>query len=150
MIRQVIRRLILGLVIGCVLLGSASCRNVAANIPQNIVVEAVTLTAQRKQSKLWQQLSSDVEAAPTLSIRKVHVEQVRKVQVAADLAYEIVGTYQAKLRYPNHSPIKQSDVPFSLILQGDDEQQVWQLLQIDLSSQGDRAWHWEPLTSDSA
>jgi hypothetical protein len=150
MIRRLLKSVLVCLLAGGVLLGLGGCSNLKADIPQHIVSEAVSRQAQQEQSALWQQLSSTPADAPTLSVNRVKVEQVRRVKVASDLAYEVTGTYNYKLRYPNRPSVKQSQVPFDLFLRGSTEIDDWQLLQRGIGIQGDRAWHWQGLGSDRA
>jgi len=67
-----------------------------------------------------------------------------------ELAYEVTGTYRYKLRYPQRSPLIQSQVPFSLILQEATETGPWQLLEIEGPTEAPQAWHWQPLTQPLA
>jgi hypothetical protein len=150
MIRRLLKPIVLGLLLGSFWLGLTGCSHLKAKIPQHIVAAAVALQAQADQATLWQQLSSSSESAPSLSVSRVKVHRVRSVQVAADLAYEVTGTYQYKLRYPNRPTVKQSQVPFDVILQGDTEPDDWRLLQRGPAVQGDRAWQWQPLKGDRA
>jgi len=150
MIRQLLKSVVVCLLAGGVLLGLGGCSNLKADIPQHVVAEAVSRQAEREQSALWQQLSSTPAEAPNLSVKRVKVQQVRQVKVASDLAYEITGTYNYKLRYPNRPSVKQSQVPFDLFLRGDTEADDWQLLQRGSGIQGDHAWRWQSLDSDRA
>ena len=150
MIKSLIKRIALGVIVICLLLGAASCGRLKTTIPQHIVSEAVAQQAQQAQNSLWQQLSPNQGTAPTLSVKKVKVRQVRSVRVSSDLAYEVTGTYQYKLRYPNRPAVNQSQVPFNLILHHDSELQSWQLLQWGESFKRDRTWRWQPLTGDRA
>lgn len=150
MTRRLLKTVSVCLLAGWLLLGLGGCSNLKADIPQHVVAEAVARQAEREQSALWQQLSSTQEDAPTLSVNRVKIQQVRQVKVDSDLAYEITGTYNYKLRYPNRPSVKQSQVPFDLFLRGNSEADDWQLLQRGSGIQGDRAWRWQPLNSDRA
>ncbi|MDB9528975.1 hypothetical protein PN498_23485 [Oscillatoria sp. CS-180] len=144
-----LRNWIVGCLIGSLLLGTVGCSGIEANIPQEIVAEAVTLQAQQEQFDLWQQLTtSGGETTPTLNVKKVQVREVHPVKVVDDLAYEVTGTYQYTLRYPKRSPIKQSQVPFTLILQNEALTDNWQILQ--RPGTGDRPWYWQPVHNGSA
>lgn len=136
------RILVLFLVIG-MLFGGTGCNRVGSEIPQSAVIEAVTLQAQEKQIALWQQLASTGETAPALRVKKVKIRDVHRVRVIDDLAYEVTGTYESTLRYPKRSPIQQSQIPFSLILQEQEENGTWQLLQ--QTSASDLPWYWQAL-----
>ena len=150
MIRPRIRGVLACLIACLTLIGLTSCRGMAAAPPQEIVAQAVAVQAQDNQTTLWQQLSLQTEATPSLSVNQVKVRQTRPVEVAATLAYEVTGTYQYKIRYPNRRQIKQSQVPFTVVLQAIPETEDWQLLRMEKDAEGDRAWAWEPLGSNQA
>lgn len=126
------------------------CGRFKAAIPHHIVTAAVARQAQQEQVDLWRQLSASSAARPQLSVSRVNVRQVHRVKVADELAYEVTGTYRYKLRYPQRSPLQQSQVPFSLIVQEPNEQGAWQLLEIEGTPEAPKAWHWQPLISESA
>jgi predicted small lipoprotein YifL len=132
------------------LIGLAGCGPLKADIPHHIITAAVERQAQQEQTSLWQQLSADATAAPQLSVRRVKVKQVRQVKVANDIAYEVMGTYRYKLRYPQRSPLKQSQVPFSVILQAATDTQPWQLLELAGPTDAAPAWQWRSLNDESA
>lgn len=117
--------------------------------PQSVVAQAVALQAQQAQYELWQQLSHPPEPAPELQIWRVKVRRSRPVKVADILAYELTGTYQSKIRYVRRPPLKQSQVPFAVVLQtiSDAEGTHWQLLQIGSAVDGGLDWSWLPLNA---
>ena len=141
MIRQPIRSILACLTILLILLGATSCGQSANTPPQDVVAQAVTIQAQANQADLWQQLALQTDEVPSLKVNQIKIRQTHPVQVASTLAYEIIGTYQYKLRYPNRRHIQQSQVPFTVVLQTIPNTQDWQLLQIE----SDRTWAWEPL-----
>ena len=130
------------------LLGIGACGSLKGDIPAKIVAAAVTQQAQQEQIALWQQLSAATDTAPQLSVNRVKVRRVRQVKVATALAYEVTGTYRYRLRYTDRSPVKQSRVPFSLILQRPTAADPWQLLQTNGSFEDGQSWRWWPLTGD--
>jgi len=131
--------------------GLSGCSGTAANVPSAVVTQAVEVQAQAEQTALWQQLSLPDSAPPKLSVSQVKVRQRRPVQVAADTAYELAGTYQYTLRYPDRRRVKQSQVPFTVVLQPETEAaETWRLLRLETSAPGDRTWHWQPLAGDRA
>ena len=132
------------------MIGLVSCNGVNAAPPQAVVTQAVMAQAQDNQQTLWQQLSLQAEATPSLSVSRVKIRQTRPVQVASTLAYEVTGTYQYKLRYPNRRKIEQSQVPFTVVLQAIPETEDWQLLRTAKGIAGDRPWSWQPLQGDRA
>lgn len=142
-----IKRLKTLLITALLLIGLTGCGQLKAAIPHHIVIEAVTRQAQQAQIDLWRQLSADETSLPKLSVRRVRVRQVRKVQVADELAYEVTGTYRYKLRYPQRSPLQKSQMPFSLILHESAEGESWQLLEVEGSLDAPQAWHWQPLAA---
>ncbi|MEL7315206.1 MAG: hypothetical protein AAFN08_09665 [Cyanobacteria bacterium J06559_3] len=144
MIRQPIRSLLACFAGLLVLIGMTGCSSLAAAPPQAVVAQAVAVQAEAYQTDLWQQLSLQTDATPSLSINRVKVRQTRPVQVASTLAYEVTGTYQYKLRYPNRRRLQQSQVPFTVVLQAIPDTEDWQLLRIE----SDRAWVWEPLSRE--
>lgn len=134
------------LLIAVILLVSlAGCGQLKADIPHHVITAAVERQAQQEQTDLWRQLAAAATETPQLSVSRVKVQQVRQVNVAADLAYEVTGTYRYTLRYPQRSPLKQSQVPFSLVLQAATETQPWQLLELEGPPDAPQAWHWQPL-----
>lgn len=132
------------------LLVLTGCGRLKAAIPHHIVTAAVARQAQQEQVELWRQLSAHAEPLPQLSVGRVNVTRVRQVKVADELAYEVTGTYRYTLRYPQRSPLKQSQVPFSLILRSQEEPETWQLLEFEGATTAPTAWHWEPLTKAPA
>ena len=138
------------LIVGLLLLGLTGCGQLKADIPHHIVTAAVERQAQQNQVDLWRQLSADADTVPRLSVNHVRVEQVRRVKVVDELAYEVTGTYRYKLRYPQRSPLQPSQVPFSLILQTATETTPWQLLEFATAPDRPQAWHWQPLTDGVA
>ncbi|NER78876.1 MAG: hypothetical protein F6K42_04720 [Leptolyngbya sp. SIO1D8] len=150
MIRQRIRGLLTLLIALLFAVGLTSCNGLSASPPQTVVTQAVMVQAQSDQQALWQQLSLQSEATPSLSVSQVKIRQTRPVQVMSDLAYEIEGTYQYKLRYPNRRRIQQSQVPFTIVLRVIPDTEDWQLLQREKGVAGDRAWFWKSLSSNSA
>ncbi|MGD1941128.1 MAG: hypothetical protein ACFB0G_07430 [Leptolyngbyaceae cyanobacterium] len=128
------------------LLGIGGCGDLKGDIPADIVATAVTQQAQQEQLALWQQLSAATDTAPRLSVNHVKVRHVRQVKVATALAYEVAGTYRYRLQYADRSPVKQSRVPFSLIVQRPSAAEPWQLLQTDGPFEGGQSWRWWPLT----
>lgn len=142
-LRQRLWAILAGLML---LMGLVGCSSIEAEIPAKVVDVAVAQQAQQAQVDLWQQLApSDVEQTPDLSVNRVNIQKVRQVKVGADLAYEVTGTYQSKLRYPQRSPIVQKKVPFHLILEGDPNSGNWRLLQTKGSSATLQDWSWKPL-----
>ena len=144
MIRRLWRGMLTGLVAVLMLLGVAGCSGLSSGPSQDLIAQAVAVQARENQASLWQQLSLQAEDTPSLAVSRVQVLQSRPVQVASTLAYEVTGTYQYRICYPHHRPIKQSDVPFDVVLQAIPETEDWQLLQIE----SDRSWAWEPLVGD--
>lgn len=134
------------LIAAWLLLGLTGCGSLKADIPHHIVTAAVERQAQQEQTELWRQLTTATTPEPQLSVNRVKVKQIRQVKVVDDLAYEVTGTYQYKLRYPQRSPLTQSQVPFSLILQAATETTPWQLLEFEEAAAMPQAWHWQPLT----
>lgn len=143
MIKRLTRIILSSLLMVSVFLGLSGCSNLKAEIPHHIVTAAVTRQAGQQQVQLWSELSSESQAAPQLTVKRVNVDRVRSVKVGADLAYEVTGTYQYKLRYPSLPSVTQSQVPFDVIVQKDDETDDWRALQP--SRQSDRRWSWLPL-----
>jgi len=143
-------KLIKPLLLGVLLLCLTGFGRLQPAIPHHIVTAAVERQAQQEQVDLWRQLSADTATVPQLSVSRVQVSQVRRVKVVDDLAYEVTGTYRYKLRYPQRSPLIQSQVPFSLILQEATETAPWQLLDIEGPIAAPQAWHWQPLTDEAA
>lgn len=130
------------------LLGIGGCGSLKGDIPAEIVTAAVTQQAQQEQIALWQQLSAATDMAPQLSVNQVKVRRVRQVKVATALAYEVTGTYRYRLRYADRSPVKQSRVPFTLIVQRPTAAESWQLLQTNGSFENGQSWRWWPLTGE--
>ena len=149
MTRPQARGWLAGLMALLMLAGLAGCNDLAAAPPQEVVLQAVATQAQNNQATLWQQLSLQAETAPSLSVNQVKVRRTRPVDVASTIAYEVTGTYRYKIRYPNRRQVKQSQVPFTVILQAIPETEDWQLLRMG-DGEGDRAWAWEPLGGDRA
>lgn len=145
-----IKRLQRLLALAILLLGLTGCGQWKAAIPHHVVTAAVTRQAQQEQVDLWRQLSADDGALPQLSVNRVQVSRVRQVQVADELAYEVTGTYRYKLRYPQRSPLTQSQVPFSVILQESLADEQWQLLAVEGSLKAPKAWHWRSLNEPAA
>ena len=144
-----IKRLQVLLVTAILFLGLTGCGQLKAAIPHHVVTAAVARQAQQEQVDLWRQISPDETSLPQLSVNRVKVSQVRQVQVADELAYEVTGTYRYKLRYPQRSPLTQSQVPFSVILQASLEDARWQLLEVEGSLAAPKAWHWRSLEEQS-
>ena len=140
------RRLTAAIAVFFLIVGIGGCGSLKGDIPRDIVAVAVTQQAEQEQITLWQQLSAATDTAPQLSVNHVKVRNVRQVKVAAELAYEVTGTYRYRLRYAERSPVKQSRVPFSLIVQQPTETGSWQLLQTDGSFENGQSWRWWPLT----
>jgi hypothetical protein len=143
MTKAIIRPILLGLVLSGLLLGLSGCQNLKAEIPHHVVTAAVTQQADHRQDELWSELSANLETAPKLTVKRVKVSRVQPVKVGAELAYEVTGTYQYKLRYPNLPTATQSQVPFDVIVQQTDDADAWQALQ--QTRQGDRRWSWVPI-----
>ncbi len=133
------------LITAMLLIGLTGCGQLKAAIPHHVVTAAVAHQAQQEQVDLWRQLSADEASLPQLSVNRVKVRQVRRVQVARELAYEVTGTYQYKLRYPQRSPLQKSQIPFSLILHESADGDSWQLLEVEGSIDSPQAWHWQSL-----
>ncbi|MEM9767646.1 MAG: hypothetical protein AAF892_07200 [Cyanobacteria bacterium P01_D01_bin.71] len=127
-----------------------SCGYLKATIPGHVATAAVARQAQQKQVALWQQLATNAASRPELSVNHVKVHDVHQVQVADELAYEVIGTYRYQLRYPQRSSLAQSQVPFSLILQAATETQPWRLLEIEGTIKQPQSWHWQPLMDEPA
>ena len=142
------RRLTAAIAVIFLLLGIGGCGSLKADIPAEIVAAAVTQQTQQEQIALWQQLAAATDIAPQLSVNHVKVRRVRQVKVATALAYEVTGTYRYRLRYTDRSPVKQSRVPFSLILQRPTAADPWQLLQTNGSFENGQSWRWWPLTGE--
>ncbi len=142
------RRLPAAIAIIFLLLGIGGCGSLKGDIPAEIVAAAVTQQTQQEQIALWQQLAAATDIAPQLSVNHVKVRRVRQVKVATALAYEVTGTYRYRLRYTDRSPVKQSRVPFSLILQRPTAADPWQLLQTNGSFENGQSWRWWPLTGE--
>jgi predicted small lipoprotein YifL len=145
-----IKRLKLLLAVVVLLFGLTGCGQLKAAIPHHVVTAAVTRQAQQEQVDLWRQLAADDASLPQLSVNRVKVSRVRQVQVADELAYEVTGTYRYKLRYPQRSPLSQSQVPFSVIVQESLADEQWQLLEVEGSLKAPKAWHWRSLNAPAA
>ncbi|MGF1522142.1 MAG: hypothetical protein ACFBSF_07480 [Leptolyngbyaceae cyanobacterium] len=141
MMRQTIRSLLACFAALLMLIGTTGCGTLKATPPPTVVTQAVVAQAEANQTDLWQQLSLQSDEPPSLAVKQVKVRQARPVQVASTLAYEVTGTYQYTLRYPNRRRIRQSQVPFTVVLQAIPDTENWQLLRIE----SDRTWAWEPL-----
>lgn len=151
MIRRHIKGIFTVFMVLVILIGLAGCQGFSAGPPKEVVAQAVKVRAQADQQMLWQQLSLQTDVSPSLSIKQVKIRKTRPVQVASKLAYEVTGTYQYKLRYPNRRKIEQSQVPFDVVLQAIPETENWQFLRIETDQEGDRRrWSWETLTGDRA
>ncbi|MEM6835622.1 MAG: hypothetical protein AAF609_02110 [Cyanobacteria bacterium P01_C01_bin.120] len=125
-----------------------SCGTLKATIPGYVATAAVTRQAQQAQMTLWQKVSTESSSQPKLSVSRVEVRDVHRVKVADASAYEVTGTYRYRLRYPRRSPLEQSQVPFSVILQAKTETQPWQLLEIEGTIEHPQSWHWHPLIDE--
>ncbi|RZM78795.1 hypothetical protein [Leptolyngbya iicbica] len=145
-----IKRLQLLLAVAVLWLGLTGCGQLKAAIPHHVVTAAVTQQAQQEQVDLWRQLSANDTSLPQLSVNRVQVDRVRQVRVADELAYEVTGTYRYKLRYPQRSPLTQSEVPFSLILQESPADEQWQLLEVEGSLTAPKTWQWRSLNEPAA
>jgi len=145
-----INRLKLLLAVLVLLFGLTGCGQLKAAIPHHVVTAAVMRQAQQEQVDLWRQLSADEASLPKLSVNRVKVNRVRQVQVADELAYEVTGTYRYTLRYPQRSPLTQSQVPFSVIVQESLADEQWQLLEVEGSLKAPKAWHWRSLNEPAA
>ncbi len=124
----------------------SSCSN-GGQPPQAIITQAVMRQAEQQQAALWQQLALQTTETPALTVKHIQSRHQRQVKVASDLAYEVTGTYDYNLRYPNRRKIEQAQVPFTIILKGTPDTESWQLLDIPPDAQKGR-WHWESLGSD--
>lgn len=138
------------LIAALLLLGLTGCGSLKAEMPHHLVTAAVERQAQQEQAALWRQLSTAAATEPQLSVSRVKVKQVRQVKVVDELAYEVTGTYRYKLRYPQRSPLTQSQVPFSLILQAATEITPWRLLEFEEAADVPQTWHWQPLIDEAA
>lgn len=129
----------------CLFIGLSGCGGRGTAPPQAVITQAVVAQAQNNQTTLWQQLALQSDATPTLSVKNVKARKTRPVKVADDLAYEVAGTYQYVLRYPNRRKLTQTQVPFTVVLKADEATlSDWQLLNIQ--QQGEKPdWSWEAL-----
>jgi hypothetical protein len=145
MTRRFFRGLFSIILVGALFMGLTSCRGGQADLPSAVIDQAVTMQAQANQTSLWQKLALPSDEGPELSISRIKVDRIRSVTVAAEPAYEVVGTYQSKIRYPHRRAIKQSQVPFDVVLQTDASTGNWRVLQAESEVKGDRPWRWQLL-----
>lgn len=128
------------------IVGLMGCGTQSAMPPQTVIKQAVVVQAQSNQTTLWQQLALRSDELPTLSVKNVKARKTQQVKVADDLAYEIMGTYQYALRYPNRRKLEQTQVPFTVVLKATEGTSDWQLLNIQ--QQGEKStWSWKALVS---
>ncbi|HEY9887422.1 MAG TPA: hypothetical protein V6D02_03425 [Candidatus Obscuribacterales bacterium] len=146
MIKRWLYRGLILIWVGCLALGMTGCQGSKAAVPAEVVTAAIARQAQREQTQLWQKLATHSAEAPTLTVKKVQVKRVQAVQVATDLAYRVTGTYQYRLRYPDRRQVKQSQVPFALIVQAAGDSEGWRLLERG-TAVGDRPWQWRSLSA---
>lgn len=146
MIMRAMRGIVSGVVVLWLLLGTTGCGSFNAQPPQNVVAQAVAIQAAESQRTLWQQLALNESDSPKVAVRQVKVRQTRPVTVASMPAYEVAGTYQYQIRYPNRRRVKQSQVPYTIIVKSDSETEDWQLLRLSADAVGDRTWAWQPLS----
>ncbi|MGF1460990.1 MAG: hypothetical protein ACFBSG_18425 [Leptolyngbyaceae cyanobacterium] len=143
--RSQLGRYLVGLLL---VLWLSGCGSGQSKVPSAVVKTAVMRQAQQEQIALWQQLAAEQADLPQLAVQKVHVSDVHSVKVPNGVAYEVSGTYRYRVRYAQRSPLKQSRVPFTVIVQPQSDH-AWRLLEIDGKADLSRpSWHWQPLTND--
>ena len=150
MIKRFVQNLLRFVLLGLLLLGVSACSLTSAQIPSSVLSEAVQQQAIATQQELWRHLNLDPDSFPTVTVRRVHINRVRQVKVADEIAYEVNGTYRSRVRYRDRRPIQESPATFALVLKAPNQTDVigtgWELLQREEKAESNQYWHWEVLS----
>ncbi|NEQ32803.1 MAG: hypothetical protein F6K04_17660 [Leptolyngbya sp. SIO4C5] len=92
-----------------------------------VVQQAIALQAQQIQQDLLQQLAPRQTELPKIKISDVSIDRRQVVRLSQTSAYQVNGTYSAKVEFPNRT-LTEQDSPFEVYLQRQPDSEAWVLI----------------------